>query len=178
MPEAMLCFQTVGFPFEISEIQLTTRLVETILEFTICVICLRAGNNFTAEDEALSCVSLPRLRYCVKVKQTTTLTVVNVQRVTLGLSTLQSLITDGTSYGVALSRGTLSSERLFYYGWPGTLLQMASVRNGSLLHGWASGRPHYISWPSSSGCWYVTECRQQKLTTKSHGTERLWLRQW
>lgn len=80
MPEATLCSQTVGFPFEISEIQLTTRLVETILEFTICVICLRAGNNFTAEDEALSCVSLPRLRYGVKDKQTTTLTVVNVQQ--------------------------------------------------------------------------------------------------
>ncbi|KAG5568189.1 hypothetical protein H5410_064795 [Solanum commersonii] len=62
--------------------------------------------------------------------------------VTLGLSTQLSLTTDGTSCGVALSRGILSSERLLYYGWPGTLLQMASVRNGSRTRGWASGRPH------------------------------------
>lgn len=65
MPESMLSSQTVGFPFEIDEIQLTTRLAEAILEFTICVKSLRAGNNFiSAKDEALSCVSLIRLRYC------------------------------------------------------------------------------------------------------------------
>ncbi|KAG5606581.1 hypothetical protein H5410_028073 [Solanum commersonii] len=43
---------------------------------------------------------------------------------------------DGTSYGVVLSKGMLSSERLLYYGWLGTLLWMASVWSGSPHHIW------------------------------------------
>ncbi|KAG5609664.1 hypothetical protein H5410_020945 [Solanum commersonii] len=41
-----------------------------------------------------------------------------------------TIVRDGTSCGVALYRGMLSSERLLYYGWLSTLLHMAMVRNG------------------------------------------------